>query len=209
MSDWMDLFGWGTSGAGTCYPYNYGNDNSKYAYYNSATDIAGTEYDWGMNYISNGSSARTWRTLTYAEWNYLLFTRTGITAGGTSNARFVKAQINTDGTAVNGLIIFPDGFNQTSVDGVTWGTINGTGNGYTTTVTTAGWTTLESLGCVFLPAVGGRIGSSVYYDGTDGDYWFSSASGTTNAHRLGFAASDLNLGAYSRYAGYSVRLVCE
>jgi len=211
MSDWMDLFGWGTSGAGVCYPYNYGNDNSKYAYPDEQHDIAGTEYDWGMNYISNGSSARTWRTLTYNEWNYLLNTRTGITAGSTSNtARFVKAQINTDGTAVNGLIIFPDGFNQTSVDGVTsWGTINGTGNDYTATVETAGWTTLESLGCVFLPAGGGRGVSSVGYDGTCGYYWSTTASGTTNARRLGFSASSQSLNAHSRYDGYSVRLVCE
>ena len=209
----MDLFGWGTSGYNSIYPYTSGNDNAKYAYPGAATNIAGTDYDWGVyNAISNGGNeAGLWRTLTYDEWNYLLNTRTGITAGSTSNtARFVKAQINTDGTAVNGLIIFPDGFNQTSVTGVTsWGTINGTGNGYTATVTSAGWTTLESLGCVFLPAGGYRNGSSVLNDGTYGSYWSSTASGTTSAHRLGFNASNLNLGAYSRYDGYSVRLVCE
>ena len=210
MSDWMDLFGWGTSGAGTCYPYNYGNDNSKYAYYNSGTNIAGTEYDWGVNYISNGSSAKTWRTLTYAEWNYLLNTRTGGTAGGTSNARFVKAQVNTDGTAVSGLIIFPDGFNQTTVSGVTdWGTINGTGNSYTATVTSAGWTTLESLGCVFLPAGGSRDGSSVNDDGTGSNYWSTTAHGTTNAQRLYFFWGGMGVNDGSRYGGFSVRLVCE
>ena len=209
MSGWMDLFGWGTSGAGTCYPYTSGNDNTKYAYPGEQTDIAGTEYDWGVNYISNGSSDRTWRTLSHSEWNYILNTRTGGTAGDTENARFVKAQINTDGTAVSGLIIFPDGFNQTSVDGVSWGRINDADNNYTTTVTTAGWTTLESLGCVFLTTGGRRNASTVVNYGSVCYYWSTTASGRNNAMGLHLYSTNLLFTAFSRYYGHSVRLVCE
>lgn len=49
-------------------------------------------------------------TLTSAEWTYLFDTReSGSTVFGKSNARYAEATINTDGTGVNGMILFPDG----------------------------------------------------------------------------------------------------
>jgi len=91
------------------------------------------------------------------------------------NYRFTLATINTDGTPVNGLIIFPlyyDG--STPPDGVVWRNINiqdyrsattdrypawdvdNPANGHCSTCTTAGWEALEKDGCVFLPAAGYR-----------------------------------------------------
>ena len=58
-SGWIDLFGWGTGDNPTLSSDNYG------AY--------GTFVDWGSNPISNGgNTANRWRTLTQAEWEYLL-----------------------------------------------------------------------------------------------------------------------------------------
>ena len=70
---WIDLFGWGTGSNPTLsssYPEDYG-----------------TFMDWGCNAISNGgNTANQWRTLTRAEWYYLLNTRTDASSKrGTGN----------------------------------------------------------------------------------------------------------------------------
>ena len=82
---WIDLFGWGTGGNPTLSP--------------SYPEGYGTFVDWGCNAISNGgNTTNLWRTLTIAEWNYLLNTRTDASSKcGTGN-------IN----GVGGLIILPD-----------------------------------------------------------------------------------------------------
>ncbi len=62
-SGWIDLFGWGTGSNPTL-------SSTSYMDY-------GTFVDWGGNPISNGgNTVNQWRTLTIAEWNYLLNTRT-------------------------------------------------------------------------------------------------------------------------------------
>lgn len=67
----IDLFGWGTSGYNGCYPYLTTTDNEKYG--GGLSDIAGTEYDWGLhNPISNGGNKKAqWRCLSAEEWDYL------------------------------------------------------------------------------------------------------------------------------------------
>ena len=224
-----DLFGWGTSGISgyspiaTCYqPWSTSTDNGQYNPYGStSTNLYDGEgdnkgkADWGYNAISNGGNTQNfgWRTLTKDEWVYLFNTRSNTTVNGTSNARFTKAAITTSGnTTVNGVIIFPDSYAGGTPSGVTWGTINGTNNGYTTTCTADGWATLEAAGCVFLPAAGYRNGTTVGDVGSRGFYWSSTShvSNTDTAYLVFFNSSSLNpqLNSYS-CNGFSVRLVCQ
>lgn len=166
--------------------------------------------DWGSCVASTGSNP--WRTLTFAEWDYLLKTRT---AGGkvntTSTARYTEATINTDGTAVNGLIIFPDGVDFASGE-ATWGTINGT-SAWGTKCTSSQWTALEAKGCVFLPAAGDvryNSGWTTSDVGSIGHYWSSVGRNANVAYHLRFNSGlvypTYNEG-YYRYYGFSVRLV--
>ena len=84
-SGWIDLFGWGTGSNPTLSSPSF--------------EDYGTFMDWGCNAIINGgNTVNQWRTLTIAEWNYLLNTRTDASSKrGTGN-------IN----GVGGLIILPD-----------------------------------------------------------------------------------------------------
>lgn len=219
--DVITLFGWGTSGWESDtrladFPYYTDYNNADYGVLatksadETLTDATanGEKGDWGV-YNSSDLGAG-WRTLTNAEWGYLFNSRTpGNSVNGVSNARYTEATINTDGTAVNGIILFPDDAVMTSVDGVTWGTINGT-SAWTTTCTIAGWTALETAGCVFLPAAGDRKGTSVDGVGSDGTYWSSSANSATYAYFLTFSSGYVNSQSYdSRGYGCSVRLVSE
>lgn len=234
--DVVTLFGWGTSGWDNTaadatsvhyQPYSTCNTdhstaNNNYRYGPSLANVAANEswskevagnhpyenYDWGV--FNSGDLGAGWRTLTNAEWGYLFNSRTpGNSVNGVSNARYTEATINTDGTAVNGIILFPDDAVMTSVSGVTWGSINSS-SAWGTKCTSAGWTALEAAGCVFLPAAGGRDGTSVNDVGSYGKYWSSSAYSATYAYRLFFFSNHVNPQYNSsRYNGYSVRLVQE
>lgn len=192
----VDLFGWSTA---TTY---YGINDSK-----NNDDYSGDFKDWG------GTIGNTWRTLTSAEWAYLFNTRSNTTVNNVENARFTKTAITTpSSTTVNGLIIFPDSYSGGTPSGVTWGTINGTSDGYTTTCTADGWAALEAAGCVFLPAAGRRLGAAVNNVGSNGYYWSSTANSASDAYDVYFRSNLFNLSDVSnRYFGYSVRLViaCE
>lgn len=192
-----DLFGWGTG--------NNPNQTSASASYSSFTD-------WGNNPNLQSQLGTGWRTLTQAEWAYLFGTnsgdkRSGSTIGATSNARYTEATINTNGTSVNGVIFFPDGATIAASEATTWGTINGK-SAWGTKCTTAQWSALEAKGCVFLPAAGFRNVSTVRNVGSNGDYWSSTANGTSNAYYVYFSSGDLVVGGnVVRSRGYSVRLV--
>lgn len=212
QADWIDLFGWGTSG------YHNADDvhNDKYSPaetinlkksenyntfgYGPSTNMAdknltGTsaDYDWGVyNAIRNGGKvAGKWRTLSSAEWNYLLNTRSASTVNGTENARYTQATINTDGTAVNGMILFPDSYTIGTPDGVTWGTINEP-SAWGTQCTTAGWAALEAAGCAFLPVTGRRGGTTVDYDSIEGNYWSTTYYSADDAYYMYFVAESYN-----------------
>ncbi len=201
----VDLFGWvGASstwtGAAIYGISNSTTTNSVDGYGNVASEALNA--DWGTT-IGAG-----WRTLTKDEWLYLLNTReTGATVNSTDHARRTHAVINTDGTAVKGLIIFPDGYVGGTPAGVTWGTINEKSD-FTTTCTSAGWTALEAAGCVFLPAAGYREASNVTDAGVGGGYWSSSSSGAPSAFGLYFESNYMGIQYIgSRKYGFSVRLV--
>jgi len=205
-----DLFGWGTSGwsNGNIYyqPHNTGNsgnENNCYGYgptdginytYNLTGDYA--EADWGVyNAISNGGNAAgTWRTLTKAEWEYLIETRTGASS---------KWGLGTVGGCTPGLIILPDEWTS----GCTF--TPGKASGFSTnTYTFTQWHDMEAAGAVFLPAAGQRNGD-VYFVGSYGNYWSSSYFENYKplAYNLMFYSDNVMVSTPPRNYGISVRLV--
>ncbi|MBP5412331.1 MAG: hypothetical protein J6Y47_03640 [Bacteroidales bacterium] len=196
---WIDLFGWGTSGYNNKYPYMTSGTNTDYG--NGNNNIAGTNYDWGAyNAIYNPKTQTTdapgtWRTLTDAEWEYLLNTRP--TA---SSIRYAKATV----CGIVGLIIVPDNYMYYPLTNV-----NTSSAAYTSNIIGAtDWAKMEAVGCVFLPAAGRRLGTSVNDVGSSGYYWAATYGNTGYAYYLYFLSSNL----YPRYARYryygnSVRLV--
>nr|MCR5039354.1 hypothetical protein [Bacteroidales bacterium] len=198
-SSWVDLFGWGTWTGSSPNPLNTSTDNNDYSF-------ASTDFDQTLQ----GSDA--WRTLTDSEQGYLFDTRaSGATVNSTSNARYTEATINTDGTGVNGIILFPDGVTIASDEATTWGVINdGTDSNYGTKCTAAQWTALEAKGCVFLPAASYRYGTSVDGSsiGTYGGYWSSTTIIWHSADYLTFRYDYVYpMSGSSRIYGRSVRLV--
>ena len=179
----VDLFEWST--AATYFGIHNSKDNSTYS---------GEFVDWGTNAISNGgNAANLWRTLTYDEWNYLFNTRT--------NANNLRSQATVDG--VHGYILLPDDFvlsagftfNANSQDWLL--------NNYSA----MGWSKLEALGAVFLPAAGGRYGTDVGSVGSLGYYWSATPIGTEYAYYMGFNSNEVGIDSSSRNYGLSVRLV--
>lgn len=237
----VTLFGWGTSGYNNtndpnaiCYnPYNTSIASlappldaslNKFGYGPSTdmTDrnLVGTSanYDWGVyNSISNGGNiAGQWRTLTGAEWTYVLFTRNASTLNGTLNARYAKATVN----GRTGVILFPDSYTHPSgvanPANINVPNVNSNTNNYTA----ANWTAMENAGCVFLPSNGwrgGEIVSNMDLDNTVtvGNYWSSTYQDNETSWGLTFN-DDLNAsnpaifqvdGMRTRYNGFGVRLV--
>ena len=204
-SNWIDLFGWGTSGwnCGNTYyrPWDSNNsDGSLYGppgLYNLTGSYANS--DWGRyNAISNGGNqANQWRTLTHEEWGYVFNTRTT-----SSGIRYAKAQVNN----VNGVILLPDNWSSSTYS---LSSTNQSGANFTSTVISSSqWTVLENAGAVFLPAAGYRYGASVGNVGSYGYYWSASYNGAGYAWLVDFSSSRLDAGNYGlRYYGRSVRLV--
>ena len=209
--DWIDLFGWGTSGynhGAVCYqPWSTSILNSDYYAYGSANldlnHITG-KADWGYNAISNGGNVENkWRTLTKDEWTYLCVSRTTI-----SGIRYAKAQVNE----VNGFIILPDNW-ETDIYNLNK-TNAANANFETNVISESDWANiLEANGAVFLPAAGWRNGTTLINVGTTG--YYSSAtrrtgyndSYTCNIIFSGSSFSYSNM--FNRYGGQSVRLVCD
>ncbi len=188
--DAWDKFGWSTSA--TTYGMSTSDQYSTYS---------GDFVDWGAT-MGTG-----WFTLSKDEWTYLLNTRSASNVGGTDNGRYAKAEVND----VMGVILFPDTYIHP--DGVTAPTgVNATDNtGWNNnSYTVADWTKMESAGCVFLPAAGGRSGSSVNDPGWYGYYWSATLNGASNPYYVTFTSGILNpTNSYTRSYGYSVRLVRE
>lgn len=190
----VDLFGWSSNNEDH---YNFYGINNSVLY----SDYSGDFRDWGGNFTD------PWRTPTKDEWTYLFNARSsGSTVFGTSSARYTLATINTNGSGVNGMILFPDGINIASSEVTTAGTVNSNSN-FTTKCTTAQWNALEAKGCIFLPAAGKRIGVTVSNVGSEGYYW-SATSETNKASGASFSSSAVApANDYDRWNGCSVRLV--
>ncbi len=204
---WIDLFGWGTSGwnNGNTYYHPWDSNNSNSSLYGppGQYNLTGSyaNADWGVyNPISNGgNTANQWRTLTQPEWNYVFNTRTT-----TSGIRYAKANVNN----VNGVILLPDDWSSSTYS---LSNTNSSGASFSSnTLTASQWSILEQAGAVFLPAAGGRFGTSVRDVGSYGYYWSASYDYSNSAYRVYFYDSYLytNLNSYNRCGGQSVRLVC-
>jgi len=184
-SGWIDLFGWGTGDNPTLSSDNYG------AY--------GTFVDWGSNPISNGgNTANRWRTLTQAEWEYLLNTRPG------ASSKIGTGNIN----GVGGLIILPDNWTLPSECSFTSGNASNHNDWTRNSYTLSQWAQMETAGAVFLPAAGSRDGTNVYLVGYIGYFWSSSTNDGGNACSMYFYSNYLNATFdINRSLGFSVRPV--
>lgn len=224
QSEWVDLFGWGTSG--------WNNGNAKYqpwcadmtsyssidygpksgeTFYSLTGDYANS--DWGVyNAISNGGNvAGRWHTPENAEWTYLTnYSRAADNVvNNTSRAKYTYATVGT----AHGIIFFPDEFTVPAFTGSSsWGTVNSS-SAWTTTIVLEDWYLLEAAGCIFLPAAGSRsatTGTTPLYSNENswGNYWSSVQNSNSNAYYVRFySGSGYGQQNASKYQGYSVRLV--
>ena len=199
-----------TAASGTAATYN------KYGY---GPDYDGNEYgltveaksDWGcVPGLPSAGDGKTWRTLSGAEWAYLLNTRSGQFApeiGSSTDCRYAEVKVN----GVSGMMIFPDEFAwPSSVKEMpkTYNTYSSDYNGVNYGVGAGSdFEALEGAGVVFLPAAGGRYGT-ILGDGTYGGYWSSSCSSSSDAYRMGFTLGYVDSQRINtRCNGFSVRLV--
>ncbi len=203
-SDWIDLFGYGTSGwdggAGRYMPYETTTNNTEYTEDPNGNDLTGfyANADWGFYnpIINGGNQTALWRTLTSTEWTYLLTLR--------PNAAQLRGMATVENTP--GFVLLPDDW--TCPTGLTF--VN-SDSSYTSNVyNAANWVLMEAAGAVFLPAAGQRTSSSTSNVGTIGNYWTTShVNGTTGYtfHIAPNANAMRNNVTYS--TGCSVRLVHE
>lgn len=183
QSDFIDLFNYGCSGQGTDYP-----PYSLSAHYTGS--IEGTNYDWGVknNTALNNTLAatdplktntNTWRTLTNAEWAYLITDRGGRTStvNGVENVSYAKATV----CGQPGLLLFPDVFVwPPSVDVYPLFNVN-SASFASTSYNAQQWAALEAMNVIFLPTCGHRLSesSSVEYVTSRGLYWSSTITDRT------------------------------
>ena len=169
----VDLFDWSTE-----YTY-YGISTSNDGTYTNATTAVFV--DWGGLPIGNDSPGY-WRTPSWAELDYLLFSRSASTIGSTENARFLKV---SSVVGMMGLIIFPDQFTWDDTMMGTAPSCNNSGGAGSGTFSAAQWAALEAAGAVFLPSTGYRTGPT-YVDTSNanspslGCYWVSDVSWNPN-----------------------------
>ena len=165
----VDLFDWSTE-----YTY-YGISTSNDGTYTNATTAVFV--DWGGLPIGNDSPGY-WRTPSWAELDYLLFSRSASTIGSTENARFLKV---SSVVGMMGLIVFPDQFTWDDTMMGTAPSCNNSGGAGSGTFSAAQWAALEAAGAVFLPCTGYRT-RPTYVDTSNanspslGCYWVSDVS---------------------------------
>ena len=184
LADVIDLFCWGTGDDPTRHEQDADFDwNDSEAAINNPANYHYLDFvDWGKNAISNGGNhVGEWRTLTKAEWRYLLYERAN------ADSLVALGRINLEnGSYVNGLILLPDDFWQsfylyppkTSKDQgfvFSYGAyrLTNSGNVYGTNVfTEEDWSNIANGGAVFLPAAGLRTYNMQISDlGVFGYYW--------------------------------------
>ena len=194
-----DLFGWATSGFSGKNPWMTSENNGDYgpAIYSGEWTEDSAGWDWGVNNSISNGGGYSWRTLTIAEWQYLFNNRS-------CSPRYAQATV----AGVPGLILFPDAYNHPS--GVAAiNNADGSVSGYSdNTFDASAWTSLEQVGCIFLPASGYRHGTVVYNVGVEGRYFSSTVLASNGAYSLWFFGGNVGPGGNSyRYTACSVRLV--
>ena len=173
----MDRFCWGFQ-----YPTTTGESD----YVDGSRNLNRTDgTDWGCALTGEGND--NWRTLTSAEWNYLLNDKSGVRG----NKRFMKVTIglfnitdpntntNYGGLLVSGLFIAPDKF-DTSQYSWTSSFANKSWNNTTCQgIKLDDVNTLLAAGCVFLPALG-------YCDENGYQDWYYYSSSPNNTYFAGY-----------------------
>ena len=219
-NNWIDLFGWATSGSrqSSTAPdiANTGNYVRTGCYANPNTgnygpqgsgNVANTAYDWGVNniyYLGSG-----WRTLTGAEWYYLMKTRSASSLNGTDDARFACVTLHIGDNDIKGTLIFPDHLHWPI--GVPYPTtINAANTAFSPTYTSSQWDLLEAEGVWFLPAAGYRNTATNSINSfnniqTAGYYWSTLGGGYGNAQYMNVCTGERAF--LDRHKGCSVRLV--
>ena len=170
--EWIDLFGWGTSGhnhGAVCYqPWSTSSDSRDYYAYGEDLyhlyDQTGMA-DWGCNTISNAENQTTqWRTLTKEEWEYVFYFRTTV-----SGSRYAKSIVN----GVKGIVLLPDDWNETNFKLDNTNLYNAPFS--SNEISQEKWQKLfEAKGAVFLPVTGFRIGTDLFSVNENGCYWSAS-----------------------------------
>ena len=183
--EWIDVFGWGSSGYGRAKPYtrDYSETDESGKSILTSLNVYGAigvniDYDWGVyNPIANGGNKKgLWYTLTDAEWTYLLNTRT--------NASSLRAPATiTDTTtspakSVAGLVVLPDDWTAPSDISFTIPVTTTGDAGWAVNVfTLEEWEKMECSGAVFLPALGMQDSSGSFSNRSSNFrvyYWSSS-----------------------------------
>ena len=236
QADWIDLFGWGTSGWNntTNDPYaiyyqpweikgqSTGPDENKQGYGPSTNmtdlNLVGTSanYDWGVFNDIGSDPAGTWRTLTQSEWIWLL----GPTQyNNSSPGKNCRTSSTVNGTAnarfakatvvgVSGLIIFPDTYTHPSGPAQPININTKDAAFGDNNYDAAAWAKMEDAGCAFLPSAGDRYEINVSNAGSRGLYWSSTYRASTYAHNLVFDSGQVRPDLHSnRFWGNAVRLV--
>ena len=200
---WIDLFGWGTSGANGLMPYTDSDLSGQFAY--GLFDIGGSQYDWGVyNTIAGaGHGAGLWRAMTYEEWRYLLKYRTD---AAKKKALATIENVGQHGAPMHGMLLLPDKWELP--EGCTYQ--YGVREGYETNVySVEQWNKMEGAGAVFLPAAGDRDGITVGMVGDYGCYWTTTGYTLESAYELYFLSGTYDFYPTNRATGHSVRLVME
>ncbi|MCR5050247.1 MAG: hypothetical protein K6A36_04110 [Paludibacteraceae bacterium] len=141
---WIDLFSWGT-----------GNQPAQLTKNDEFVD-------WGANIIENGGKADSiWRSLSYEEWQYMLFKR--------ERAAELVAKGRVNG--VNGLFLMPDDWDPNDTLCIT-----DTPKYADNIIDSAQWMSWEEKGAVFLPACGCRLGKNVTNVYDECNYWADTTS---------------------------------
>lgn len=210
---WIDLFGWGTSGwssgANARTPYATSTTNSDYWPNNDPNqDLTGSHAnaDWGVRnsdgvrhiYYGNTQSSASWRTLTSAEWNYLI------------NSRADKWGYATIAGTYKGVVILPDSW--TLPTGVSF--TPGKASQFTTNEYSLDqWGEMEYAGAVFLPTTGYRDGTNMVgltVGSEEARYWSTTHMNDNNAYLYRFTKQFNQPGQNGeRHFGCAVRLVKE
>ena len=172
--EYGDLFGWGSGN----HPADTAVNNQMYAQFS----------DWGDR-LPGG-----WRTMSHAEWRYLLFDR------NEAGSKRATATVN----GVQGLILLPDSVVLPPDIRFYPGAAGWNRNNYTDSQ----WQDMEEAGVAFIPAAGYRKGSKSMLEGVYGFYWSSTSFGSELAYAMYFYGDKVNtFGSMDRYYGMSIRLV--
>lgn len=188
QSDWIDLFGWGTSGwnnSGSGYgayyhPYDsaWGEGSAETAALYGPTgtlDLTETfaRGDWGVKNAIGDYPAGTWRTPTGKSGNgdlyYLLFERDD----SANPQKSAYAIVNGN----KGVILLPDVFidPQTNAHGTYGPKFIPKYNSLRNSYSGDGWKAMEEAGAVFFPMAGHRSGTTISSVGSYGYYWTATA----------------------------------